>query len=269
MVCLSCRRLPVFARRTTDWDLNAGAGRETLSTGVQKKPESIGWIMPLRGRAFLPMWFGLAEGFEREFDRWHTIEHMPERLGVPGFLRGRRYMHARGSDRTVFQLYEGRHIETFRSPGYLARLNAPTEWSNRVSPGLVKFIRGACQTMISLGEGVGGALVTVRIAVGVADRAEAGQSLTAAAPAIAKLHGITAVHVGEHLPHITKVETAETRLRPPATAAEFDFVLLVEGISVPDLDGAITQLLDLVGVLGTGSLQTDAYRLAYLLEEEG
>lgn len=49
--------------------------------------------MSLRGRGFLPIWFELAEGVEREFDRWHTIEHMPERLGIPGFLRGRRYFH--------------------------------------------------------------------------------------------------------------------------------------------------------------------------------
>src|SRR5215475_12219573 len=112
-------------------------------------------MMPLRGRAFLSMWSGVLQGYEREFDRWHTIEHMPERLGVPGFLRGRRYMHTQKSERAVIKLYEGIHIETFRSPGYLARLNAPTEWSNRVSPGLVKFIRGACQTVISIGEGVG------------------------------------------------------------------------------------------------------------------
>ena len=86
---------------------------------------------------------------------------MPERLGIPGFLRGRRYTHALDS-RQVFQLYEGAHIETFRSPGYLARLNAPTVWSSRVQPGLVDFTRGACQTLISLGEGVGGSLLTAR-----------------------------------------------------------------------------------------------------------
>jgi len=215
-----------------------------------------------------PMWFELAEGFEREFNRWHTIEHMPERLGVPGFLRGRRYIHARGSDR-VFQLYEGRHIESFRSPGYLARLNAPTDWTNRIQPGLVKFTRGACQTLISVGEGVGGALVTVRIVASNADSLEASHSLTAAAPAIARLEGVTAVHVGQHVPHITKVETAETLLRPIATASEFNFVLLVEGIGVPDLEGVTPKLLDLARVQGAGSLETDIYRLAYLLDDEG
>jgi hypothetical protein len=225
--------------------------------------------MPLRGRAFLPMWLGLQEGFEREFDRWHTIEHMPERLGVPGFLRGRRYMHARGSDRVVFQLYEGMHIETFRSPDYLARLNAPTDWSNRVQPGLVSFIRGACQTLVSFGDGAGGALATVRITAGNADKVEAGHTLTATTPAITRLHGVTAVHVGLHVPHITKVETAETRLRPPATPTDFDFVLLVEGIGVPELESATPQLVDLIRIPGIGPLETDAYSLAYLLDNEG
>jgi hypothetical protein len=224
--------------------------------------------MSLRGRAFLPMWFGVAEGFEHDFDRWHTIEHMPERLGIPGFLRGRRYMHARRG-RGVFQFYEGAHIETFRSPGYLARLNAPTDWSNRVQPGLVNFIRGACQLLISLGEGVGGSLLTVRFVAGDADQLEAGHSLAAAAPAIARLDGVTAVHVGRHVSDITRVETAETRLRPAALATEFDFVLLVEGIGVSELDDATSKVLELARIHGTGPLETDVYGLAYLLDDQG
>src|SRR6266446_2515518 len=146
--------------------------------------------MPLRGRAFLPLWSGLLQGYERELDRWHTIEHMPERLGIPGFLRGRRYMHTKASGHAMFILYEAAHIETFRSPGLLARLNDPTEWSKRVQPGLVNFIRGPCQTLISLGDGVGGALVVIRVSGEIADKVGAGRSLAGAAPAIAGLHGV-------------------------------------------------------------------------------
>src|SRR5262249_425834 len=119
--------------------------------------------MALRGRVFLPMWSGLLPGYERELDRWHTIEHMPERLGGSGVLRGRRYMERKVANQGMFILYEGAHIETFRSPGLLARLNDPTEWSKRVQPGLVNFIRGACQTLISLGDGVGGAVIAMRV----------------------------------------------------------------------------------------------------------
>jgi hypothetical protein len=224
--------------------------------------------MSLRGRAFLTMWWEVAEGSEREFDRWHTIEHMPERLGVPGFLRGRRYRHVR-KDRGVFQLYEAAHIETFRSPAYMARLNAPTDWSNRVQPGLTNLVRGACQTLISLGEGVGGCLLTVRCGVGDADRIEADHALAATAPAIARLHGVTAVHVGRHQPEITKLETAETRLRPAAAPPEFDFVLLVEGIGASELDAATATVLELAKIPGQRPSATDVYRLDYLLNNDG
>ncbi|HMK23722.1 MAG TPA: hypothetical protein VK466_15430 [Terriglobales bacterium] len=191
--------------------------------------------MPLRGRAFLSLWSGVLQGYERELDRWHTIEHMPERLGVPGFLRGRRYMGSRSSDHPAFVLYEAAHIETFRSPSYLARLNDPTDWSKKVQPGLVNFLRSPCHTLISRGDGLGGALMAIRISRDVADTAEVSHSLASAAPAIARLHGVTAVHIGQHVPEIASGETAETRLRPAASARRFSFVVLVEGIGSAEL----------------------------------
>lgn len=222
--------------------------------------------MALRGRAFLPMWSGLLQGYEREFDRWHTIEHMPERLGVPGFLRGRRYMHTKAADHTTFVLYEAAHIETFRSPGYLARLNNPTEWSNRVQPGLVNFIRGACQTLISIGDGVGGALIAMRVSGDIGDKVQVGYTLASAAPAIARLHGVAAVHVGQHAPESTSGETAETRLRPATSAPDFSFAILVEGIGVAELEEVRADIVDITTKASSGSCEGGLYRLAYLLE---
>ena len=225
--------------------------------------------MPLRGRAFLPLWSGLLQGYERELDRWHTFEHMPERLGVPGFLRGRRYINAKASDHAMFILYEGAHIETFRSPGLLARLNDPTEWSKRVQPGLVNFIRGPCQTLISLGEGVGGALVAIRVSGEIGDKVGAGQSLANAAPAIARLHGVTAVHIGQHVPDVAYADTAETRLRPTASAPGFSFVILIEGIGIPQLEDVTPDAVGIATRASSGSCETGVYRLAYLLEAAG
>jgi hypothetical protein len=34
------------------------------------------------------IWHGLQDGAAAEFERYHTVEHMPERLGIPGFVRG-------------------------------------------------------------------------------------------------------------------------------------------------------------------------------------
>jgi hypothetical protein len=52
--------------------------------------------MPLRGKGAIAIWNGLAADGEDDFYRWHNTEHMPERVGVPGFLRGRRYLSTPG-----------------------------------------------------------------------------------------------------------------------------------------------------------------------------
>jgi len=210
--------------------------------------------------------FFRREGYERELDRWHTIEHLPERVGIPGFLRGRRYMATQRSEHAMFILYEGAHIETFRSPGLIARLNDPTEWSKKVQPGLVNFIRGPCRTVISIGEGVGGAVLTIRAS---GDTPEASHPLAAAALSISRLHGVTAVHVGEHVQDTTALQTAETQLRPTSASGGFRFAILVEGIGTAELDDAASQAIDLVAKASSLTYDASVYRLAYLLDDAG
>jgi len=223
--------------------------------------------MGLKGRAFNAMWSSLAEGYARELDRWHTIEHMPERLGVPGFLRGRRYINALAADHSMFILYEAAHIETFRSPGLVARLNDPTEWSKKVQPGLLNFIRGPCQTLISLGEGVGGAILTVRVSRSAQDEAEVVDEITDLAPAVARLHGVTAVHIGRHLPD--NIDTAEKQLRPTTAAPTFGCVILVEGIGAAELEAAKPDVVRIAAGPSSNTLDVGIFRLAYLLDHAG
>jgi hypothetical protein len=226
--------------------------------------------MSLLGQGFVVLWSGLMQGYERDFDSWHTIEHMPERLGVPGFLRGRRYMRAsKSSADAMFILYEGAHTDTFRSPGLLARLNDPSEWTKRVQSGLTNFVRGPCRKLASTGDGVGGAIITIRVTGTPGERSETAKALLKAAPNIAELHGVTAVHVGQHLPDKGFVETAETKLRPSDTSSDFSFVVLVEGIGVGQLEEALPRAVDIVTEASSGSCEAGVYLLAYLLNAPG
>ena len=51
--------------------------------------------MALLGGGVLLFWHDLALGTDiDDFNRWHNREHIPERVGVPGFLRGRRVLAA-------------------------------------------------------------------------------------------------------------------------------------------------------------------------------
>jgi hypothetical protein len=47
--------------------------------------------MSILGQGFVAIWNGIAPEGREEFYEWHNREHMPERVGIPGFRRGRRY----------------------------------------------------------------------------------------------------------------------------------------------------------------------------------
>ena len=84
--------------------------------------------------AFLAIWHDLEEKGKREWERWHTYEHMPERIGIPGFLAGRRFMNDSERDQCCFTIYEGIELSVFKSAPYLERLNNPTPWTRKNAP---------------------------------------------------------------------------------------------------------------------------------------
>jgi hypothetical protein len=46
--------------------------------------------MALMGHGAVAIWNDVAPEGLAEFYEWHHREHMPERVSIPGFLRGRR-----------------------------------------------------------------------------------------------------------------------------------------------------------------------------------
>jgi hypothetical protein len=222
--------------------------------------------MALRGRAFLAIWHDIAPEGEADYNVWHTRQHMPERVGIPGFQVARRYVDWNLASQRYFTLYEGTTLETFSSDAYRARLNNPTAWSNRVQPHFLNFARSACVTSASVGRGIGGALATVRLnlAPGAATVFEA--TAETLALRIAALDGVTGAHFGVAAPHVTRVQTRETELREQTGEDVFDAVVMVDGIgrreverAMPAVDAMLREAIRIT------SLQAAVYDLAYLL----
>lgn len=61
--------------------------------------------------AVLGMWSDIAAEADAEFNQWHSHEHIPERVNVPGFLSGRRYRSMTGRPR-YFMTYEIESLAT-------------------------------------------------------------------------------------------------------------------------------------------------------------
>jgi len=76
--------------------------------------------MSLAGLGVVAIWHDIAAEARDDFYEWHNREHMPERVGIPGFLRGRRYIAVRGAP-TFFTLYEATGTDVLAGPHYLAR----------------------------------------------------------------------------------------------------------------------------------------------------
>jgi hypothetical protein len=96
------------------------------------------------GTAAVTIWCDVEPAVRPEFDDWHNNEHLPERLAIPGFLRGSRWTAADGGT-GIFILYEVADAAVLTSAAYLERLNNPTPWSRKMMPRHMRMTRGLCR----------------------------------------------------------------------------------------------------------------------------
>lgn len=226
--------------------------------------------MGLKGSAFLAIWHDIAEGEHGEYVEWHTREHMPERLSIPGFRTGKR-LHAPNAERYVFgTIYSGDDVEVFRSGAYLERLNNPTPWTAAVAPSFRNFLRIACDRIATAGIGDGGSMATIRF-----DFAEPGSEATlrkmaqGLVEAVLALPGVSGVHLGVARSEVSGVRTRETELRSEMSEKGFDVVLLVEGSYCSALVAAMPKAQKLAEATGAvKSPVTQVYEAAFTLTSE-
>lgn len=118
------------------------------------------------GGGLLLNWLDVAPGAEADFLKWHTREHVPERVSLPGFLSGARLVAA--SDvppepgHGLLIAYEAQSPAAFTSAAYRARLDDPTPLTRQMLPGLRQVTRGIYRAEALWGAGQGGHVATLR-----------------------------------------------------------------------------------------------------------
>ncbi|MEM5314380.1 hypothetical protein [Paraburkholderia sp. JHI869] len=154
--------------------------------------------MALTGSAFLALWNDVDTDVEADYERWHTSEHVPERVGIPGFLAGRRYRSGSPGQPRYFTLYEVADVTVFDSVAYRDVIDRPTPWSAAMRPRLRNVVRATCETAASTGNAAGEkekppvALACARFSCSQ-DAQPHSDSLLAACAA---LQGVRGVHLG-------------------------------------------------------------------------
>ena len=221
--------------------------------------------MSLAGLGAVCIWHDLLPEARDDFHQWHNREHMPERVGIPGFRRGRRYVAIAGTPE-YFNLYEADSAEVLGGQDYLNRLNAPTEWTRQVVPSFRNVSRSICRVVYTHGVGQGAFILTQRFDVGERDRSQVLKALRQRLlPPLCDDKGIAGVHLCLADESISKVETAEKKARADTTQVP-TWISLIEGNSSADV-GATGAALgqELQPLLGAAAapILTSVYQLEF------
>jgi hypothetical protein len=85
------------------------------------------------GTGLMAFWAEIEDSYIDRFRQWHNSEHIPERVSIPGFILGKRYL-GHGTRGFYLMMYETRDTAVLGSQAYLERLNDPSDWTKETLP---------------------------------------------------------------------------------------------------------------------------------------
>lgn len=200
--------------------------------------------MALSGEGAVCIWNDITDEGRDGFYAWHLAEHMPERVGISGFRRGRRYIAVdHETSPEFFTLYETDSPEVLVGQDYLARLENPTPLTKRTTVAFHNTSRALTRVHASYGPGPGGILATIRFAAS-AEVADATRHALAVEvlPSIAARPQVTGAHLCLTNAGASAAKNAESRDRSDILEAP-DGVVLIEGCNPEPVRAAMRECL--------------------------
>lgn len=221
--------------------------------------------MSLLGKAAVAMWWSVRSEQRSDFGDWHSHEHFPERMSIPGFRRGSRWTSTTDAE-GFFVLYELEQYEVLTSKGYLDRLNAPTPWSTKMMPHHLGMVRSQCRIVASFGGGIAGSLATIRLSPHAGRDDELQAHLLNTLGALASKPGLTGAHLLLTDTPQTSSPTTEQQIRGKDGAA--DWIILLSGYEIDVVEAVIAGQLSPSSLHGAGAQDNPTlgrYRLAFTM----
>ena len=221
--------------------------------------------MSLLGKAAVAMWWNIRPDQRSEFGDWHSHEHFPERMSIPGFRRGSRWTSALDAE-GFFVLYELERYEVLTSKGYLDRLNVPTPWSTKMMPHHLNMVRSQCRVEASFGGGVAASLATIRLSPQDGRAGALKAMLIETLGELASKPGLTGAHVLLTDTPRTSSPTTEQQIRGMDGAA--DWIVLLSGYDPEVIERVVAVRLSPSALQSAGARQPPAagrYSLAFTM----
>jgi len=189
-------------------------------------------------RGAMLVWTDIAPEHEAAFDEWYVRRHMPERiLGVPGFLRGRRYAAVRGGPRHL-ALYDLASLAVLQSEPYHALRRTRDPESRALMPCFRNTVKAVGAVTVACGDATGGAIAVLPLV-----RPREGEAALRATIERSVLPAITAAPGVVSARYIENDAKAQAAVRANNTRPHdrfLDAALLIEALSPEHLASACT-----------------------------
>ena len=182
-----------------------------------------------------------------EYEAWYQRDHMPDRLAVPGFRHARRYRRIEGSAQEFFTFYETDSPAVLRTPAYVARLAAPTDWTTA----MMRHFRSMCRSIAVVASDQGHGISGIIAVVGTA------QALpTADAARLPPLSNVTRARLWLAADDVAVNPEAALR---PGTDTSLGTILVVEGTDIAGVRHAAIAGAAALGLTAAPSLYSLLY----------
>ena len=168
----------------------------------------------------------------REYEAWYQQDHVPDRLGIPGFLSARRYRRLNGTRAEFLTFYQTATPQVLCSAPYLKRLAEPTDWTARIMAHFRTMSRSICRVALDEGQAGAGGLLAL-----IAQQEVPAAGLEAQLSAMLEQPGVTRVRLWCADPSVT-VPSPEEKLRPGGDAS-FATIMVVEGTNAEMIQAAL------------------------------
>lgn len=225
--------------------------------------------MSLLGQGAVAIWHDIVPEGRADFYAWHGREHMPERVDIPGFRRGRRYI-AIDAGLEFFNLYETDSPAVLTGEAYQARLNDPTIWTKSISRHFRRVARSLCRVALTGGSAQGGLMATWRCQTAEQEPSRVETALIGHMRAICPNDCVAGAHLLMADTAASAIVNAEEKARGERNAVP-DAVILLEGWGDVTAFAAACHTLvtpALLGELGLESPpQPELYKLQITVSE--
>jgi hypothetical protein len=214
----------------------------------------------LAGEAVVAIWTSIDPEVRDHAYDWYINEHSLERVGIPGFQRGRKSIAADpATSPQGFTLYEADSMQVLQGSDYANRLNNPTSTTKfMMTRGRGETFRAMARVCFSHGPGIGGMILTIRFGCEI----EHLPALRSVVLTAAKAPRVTGAHLCMADTEASAVRTAETRDRSDMAVPPNSFIM----VEATDAEALVNVPSDdaLIKAGARGSFVRGVYRLEYV-----